>query len=248
MEQYGAKDLEFSITKAAFDDLCADTFSGDTAALSDTTRDRIFALFSMNSAKNVSALDVVCGFATVCKGTAAEKAATMFKAYDFQNEGQISIEELHILFISAAKGILLMTGVGKDVRDTDLESYAEDCCAGAHSIDEAAFLAFLEKKAGRSLASADVPLALVLSKFALCTWENPESKTAAPAPAAEPAAAAGEEKPEAEPAAEPAATADGGGGDAAEAEAPAPEAAAVASSSSSAAAEPAETEGTSAES
>lgn len=63
--------------------------------------DRLFTLLDANQDGVVDLAEFVCGLSMLCKGTAEEKLALSFKAYDLDGNGFISEEELTHMFKSA---------------------------------------------------------------------------------------------------------------------------------------------------
>ena len=95
--------------------------------MDDSVQDKLFEMFEDEG--GVSALDLICGIIIVAKGTAAEKAKTVFKAYDFNHENSIGLDELTIMLMATANGNAKLHGM-----PTKSESFwrgiAVTCSAG----------------------------------------------------------------------------------------------------------------------
>jgi len=119
LDKYLDLDLDFGIPQEDLQRLfreCELDLGGDVVQA-------VFDSFpKAQTTKTLNALDFLEGFAVLCRGTATAKVDLMYDIFDFQKRGEISFDELTIMFMCAAQGTLHMSGVddhGRFANSTD---------------------------------------------------------------------------------------------------------------------------------
>mmetsp|Transcript_36888 Transcript_36888/g.99248 ORF Transcript_36888/g.99248 Transcript_36888/m.99248 type:complete len:758 (+) Transcript_36888:250-2523(+) len=70
----------------------------------------------------INALSLVAGVILLNESfTSSEAAGAVFDVFDFDNSGEISMDEMTILMLSACRGLKSMLAVGRDPHDDDME-------------------------------------------------------------------------------------------------------------------------------
>ena len=119
LQTYKDLDLDFGLDPATLPQL----LKGDTdwAAL-------VIQSFESGNGGVINALSFITGVAFCAKTTPLECAELLFDAFDFDETQLISFDEMVIALISAARGVVVVTGQGQEPEDSVIESMVADAC------------------------------------------------------------------------------------------------------------------------
>ena len=117
LQTYKDLDLDFGLDPATLPQL----LKGDTdwAAL-------VIQSFESGNGGVINALSFITGVAFCAKTTPLECAELLFDAFDFDETQLISFDEMVIALISAARGVVVVTGQGQEPEDSVIESMVAD--------------------------------------------------------------------------------------------------------------------------
>ena len=111
--RYNEMDLDFGINMSEFMTL----FDVDEAVASGIMRSDL-----------VSALNLICALTLCSEGTLDDKLKVLFRCFDFDETNAISADELVILFVSTAHGLVeVAEGAGVPLSDAEMDRHAVAC-------------------------------------------------------------------------------------------------------------------------
>jgi len=108
LEKYLELDLDFGISR---DDLQL-LFKECDMGLGEDMVESVFHAFpNSRQTKVLNALDFIEGFTLLTQGSPEEKLSLLYDTFDFQKRGEISFDEVTIMFMCSAQGLMHMSGL-----------------------------------------------------------------------------------------------------------------------------------------